>query len=96
MQQTKISKNLSPKSDHQKVNSQPLNLQNNPFDIVTPVNPQRLQHWLSDYNESDKKFLVDGFTEGFKIPFQGVREQRFCNNLKSADQNLSILQEKNK
>lgn len=58
------------------------------------MNPQRLQHWLSDYNESDKKFLVDGFTEGFKIPFQGVREQRFCNNLKSADQNLSILQEK--
>jgi hypothetical protein len=58
------------------------------------VKPQRLQYWLSKYNSRDRNFLVDGFTEGFKIPFQGHCELKLCRNLKSATQNLPVLQDK--
>ena len=39
------------------------------LDIVTPINPTRLEKLLklTNYNDSDTKFLVKGFSEGFKV-----------------------------
>ncbi|KAK3086988.1 hypothetical protein FSP39_000072 [Pinctada imbricata] len=59
---------------------------------VSPVDPSKLKFWLSGYNLTLKDFLINGFTEGFKIPFTGQREFRISKNLKSATENPLVLQ----
>ena len=54
--------------------------------IVTRVRPQRLEQLLKDsgYDRGKTKYLVDGFTNGFKFHYKGPLEngQRFAPNLK--------------
>lgn len=36
--------------------------------IVTPINVQQLQNYLSEYNQNTSAFRIEGFSQGFKIP----------------------------
>lgn len=62
--------------------------------IVTPVNVQQLQHYLSGYNQATSDFLIDGFSQGFKIPYTGERRFRLSRNLSSLIGKEEILQNK--
>ena len=46
------------------------------FDLMTihtPIDIHKLKYWLdkSEYDKEEAKFLVDGFTHGFTIGYQG-------------------------
>lgn len=62
--------------------------------IVTPVNVQQLQHYLSGYNQATSDFLIDGFSQGFKIPYTGECRFRLSRNLSSLIGKEEILQNK--
>lgn len=62
--------------------------------VVTPVHVGNLGSWLHGYDPHKTKFLLDGFNNGFSIPFQGDRRFRPCSNLKSAGENISVLKQK--
>lgn len=62
--------------------------------MITPIKSDRLHNWLLGYNKDAKNFLIDGFTFGFKIPFEGKRKFTYFDNLLSARNNISILKEK--
>ena len=54
-------------------------------DIVTPIKVRDLKDLLvlTHYDELKSKTLVDGFTHGFNLQYQGPRDrQRFAPNLK--------------
>ena len=61
---------------------------------ISPVNVQQLEKWLQGYDEYLATFLFKGFTGGFSIPYQSKRQFRMSKNLKSANENVSILKEK--
>ena len=46
-----------------------LDLQN----IITPVNPETLDELLKEtnYDQGKREFLIQGFTHGFKLQYQG-------------------------
>lgn len=48
--------------------------------IVTPIRAHRLLDYLTGYDSNQVHFLVSGFSEGFRIPFQGQRQFRFSKN----------------
>ena len=53
-----------------------LQFQNQPMSknntaIVAPIKPTELNKMLKGYNSEKVKFLVDGFTSGFRIPYNG-------------------------
>ena len=54
--------------------------------IITPVNPKNLKRLLerSGYDESKTNFLIDGFTKGFSLQYQGnlFTARRMAPNLK--------------
>lgn len=61
----------------------------------TPVNLQKLQDWISIYhNPSIGQVLLEGFSQGFKIPFQGIRERRVSKNHSSASQQADLVMKK--
>ena len=43
--------------------------------MPTPVNAERLERWLYDYDPDLKQFVVDGFTFGFNLGFEGISNQ---------------------
>ena len=51
--------------------------------IVTPIIANRLAEYLNGYDRVKAEFLIQGFSEGFIIPFQGHRLFRFSKNLSS-------------
>lgn len=66
----------------------------NTFQICTPVKVNKLKNWLAGYTQTDVEFLVDGFTNGFRIPFSGTRQFRLSKNLQSARDHPNILANK--
>ena len=62
--------------------------------VVTPIKVDKFEHWLQGYNTNEKGFLIKGFKCGFSIPYCGHRKFRYSKNLKSANDNPSILKEK--
>jgi hypothetical protein len=46
---------------------------------------------LKGYNSEKVKWLVDGFTFGFRIPCNGNDTQRLSKYLRSATENLELL-----
>ena len=54
--------------------------------IITPVNPETLDEFLEEtnYDQGKRKFLIQGFTHGFKLQYQGklAKCQRSAPNLK--------------
>jgi hypothetical protein len=59
--------------------------------VCTPVKIEKLSFWLKGYDESEKQFLENGFTNGFRIPYTGKRQFRTSVNLKSAQINPGVL-----
>ena len=67
-------------------------------DIVTPVNAERLAHWLDGYEEDAKSFLIKGFHAGFSLqcthnPSVGSTPSQPLNNHKSAVDQPEIVQQ---
>ena len=61
----------------------------------TPIKANRLEYYLKFYpNQSDAKILIDGFTNGFKVNYQGPCVPLNCKNLISAEQHEGELQVK--
>ena len=46
--------------------------------LVTPLNVNKFVELLqkSSYNEEESRFLIQGFTEGFGIGYQGPQERQ--------------------
>jgi hypothetical protein len=72
-------------------NTQQKTSTSNNFKITTPIKPNILK---AGYNPIITKLLVEGFTTGFKIPFTAKEEPTVSTNLKSAKENIDILQTK--
>ena len=62
--------------------------------LSTPVNFSRLLYLLSGYNHSTVMFLSDGFTHGFPLHFQRIRESSYAKNLLSTVQNPTLVDAK--
>lgn len=77
---------------HTKLNNQQSPQANNL--VVTPVKVNVLGQFLEGYDDHLKTFLYEGFKQGFKIQYQGPRQQRFCKNLLSVQQHENIVAEK--
>ena len=61
----------------------------------TPVDAVRLWELLRDYTDRvTVEYLYKGFTEGFKLHYEGPKRPRDCNNLKSARENPTAFVEK--
>jgi len=58
---------------------------------VTPVRVKSFDFLLQDYDFAAKTFLIEGFTCGFHIGYQGERQAIECHNLKSALEKPDIL-----
>jgi len=62
---------------------------------ATPVRTEALDYWLADYNnKQDAHFLRLGFTEGFRIPYNGPRVARGAENHGSAHKHPLVVMEK--
>lgn len=62
--------------------------------ITTPIKADRLDYLLKGYDGEKRKFLVEGFKVGFRIPFAGQRSCRLSGNVTSVSKNLDILKQK--
>jgi hypothetical protein len=62
--------------------------------VVTPIHPELIKNYLVGYDKTSTNFLFTGFTQGFRIPYEGIRKYRFNRNLPSATKYLDILKQK--
>lgn len=87
---------LGPKSQTTTKASSPLKTTINqlPCQPVTPIKPDVLKHLLTGYPTTETKFLVEGFTYGFKIPFSGPYPPKTTKNLASAFQHSEVIENK--
>ena len=65
-----------------------------PISAVTPVRVERLDFLLHGYDHDSKRFLVDGFTFGFRLGFMGDERSLESSNLKSALSQPQVLSAK--
>lgn len=65
-------------------------------EIVTPVKVDRLDRWLEGYDENERQYLIDGFSNGFSIACEEVPNAsgtaEFSNH-NSAKQHPEVLRE---
>ena len=59
--------------------------------VPTPVNPDRLTRALQGYNPLLTRYLIEGFTFGFAIDFQGPPLNNRCVNLVSAQEHPEVV-----
>ena len=63
--------------------------------IVTPVDAQNLEQFLIEtgYKERKRKYIIDGFTNGFVLHFEGKLNggRRFAPNLKLREWSLRLM-----
>ena len=71
--------------------SKPPQQKNNP---LTSLKTSKLEQYLTGYKKQEIDFLISGFEQGFPLNFKGTIKPLKCNNLKSANENKSILREK--
>jgi hypothetical protein len=64
--------------------------------VTTPIDPKRLQHHLNavGYDKEKTKYLVDGFTHGFRIKHDGQVTSTLPNNDQSVSEHLEVAKEK--
>jgi len=62
--------------------------------LPTPVNVQKLRQVLKGYNPIASSLLIAGFSEGFKINFQGTPNVIMSRNLTSAFEQPQVVDEK--
>ena len=67
--------------------------QKNPS-IPTPVQADLLNNYLEGYSEEQRSYLFDGFTNGFRLHFTGLRTSQDSHNLKSAIDNPIVVKAK--
>lgn len=60
----------------------------------SPINVQMLSQYLKGYNQQEANFLLEGFTKGFRIHYEGPRVSLDSKNLKSLNQNPDIVKQK--
>ena len=61
--------------------------------LPTPVHVKNLNRWLQGYGK-ERHSLIEGFTFGFDLGFEGIAKNVVCNNLKSAFEFRKLVQEK--
>lgn len=59
--------------------------------LPTPINPDRLAHYLIGYDKTKFDYLIKGFAEGFELEFEGERGFQFSLNLQSALDNNNVV-----
>ena len=62
--------------------------------LPTPVKVNRLAIYLTGYENKLQKHLIDGFTFGFRLHFQGPYKDSCANNLISAMQHPEVVDRK--
>ena len=62
--------------------------------LPTPIKISKLEFYLDGYPPASKRYLLDGFLRVFSLDYVGYHETSFCNNLLSAIQNPSAVNEK--
>lgn len=96
-------KTPTPDFNVQKQKTHPLNLVVNPQNPIiisknpnlpSPVNPCRLHYYLDGYDPHLKQYLIDGFSQGFKLGCVTSPEKRLCKNHSSIQKNFDLVQEK--
>ena len=68
--------------------------QPNNFSITTPIQVHTLANYLENYDSFLANYLIQGFTFGFRIPYQGPRLFRLSKNLPSIKGKEHILEER--
>ena len=61
--------------------------------LPTPVQVENLNRWLQGYGK-ERHSLIEGFTFGFDLGFEGIAKNVVCNNLKLASEFPKLVQEK--
>ena len=62
---------------------------------VTPVNVKRLHDLLKDFPDQKlRRYILEGFQNGFRIGYHGPRQARDCQNLKTVQGREHLLWEK--
>jgi hypothetical protein len=59
--------------------------------LPTPISVSKLMSYLHGYDSKLANFLAQGFAQGFRICYEGVREHRSAYNLKSAHDNPDVV-----
>jgi hypothetical protein len=67
------------------------NHQNN---LSTPIKVKGLKSYLQDYDRDKTQYLINGFSQGFALEFEGPREPSFCSNIKLSLDNPGRVQDK--
>ena len=62
--------------------------------LPTPVKVDKLNYYLDGYPLRSKQYLIDGFKKGFTLDYVGLRVLSTCNNLLSATQNSTAVNDK--
>ena len=62
--------------------------------LPTPVMVERLEELLVEYSQDKFNYIIDGFTDGFRIGFTGDHCPHSCINLRSARQHPDIFRPK--
>ena len=64
------------------------------LDLPTPIIISRLIHFLAGYSKVAASYLINGFTNGFPIHFEGFRKVLFAPNLLSAHEHPEAVDRK--
>jgi hypothetical protein len=67
---------------------------NPPNSLPTPIKVKILEYYLQGYDHNKTLYLINGFSHGFPLEFEGPREPSFCFNLKSALDNPAVVRDK--
>jgi hypothetical protein len=63
--------------------------------LPTPIIADTLKIYLQDCDPDKKRYLLNGFRNGFPLAYTGPRNSNNCYNLKSAKDKPEVVQEKN-
>jgi hypothetical protein len=73
------------------MNTKILLLRNGPIGTPTPVNVKKFSQLLSGYDQIKKQSLIQGFSEGFKIPVRNnIKPVQAKNHLSAQQQSLCV------
>ena len=62
--------------------------------LPTSINSKVLSRYLSTYDQVEASFLVQGFSSGFSLHYDGPQGVRFSGNHQSALQAITVVDEK--